>query len=157
MSIRPATTNDLPDLVRLNDQIQLQHVEQYPSEFKYPVEPHLVSEFFAMLVSSTSNEVIVAFDDENVLGYLWYETQEKAESPFKHAKLRFYIHHVCVDSRVRRGGVASALFDRVEQEARIASIAEIALDTWSMNKEGQDFFARQGFERIRLIYSKKLV
>ena len=156
MAIRLATTADLGDLVRLNDQIQLQHAEQYRHEFKYPTDAGGVSNFFCDLVSSDTDVVIVACDENSIYAYLWYEIHRIPENAFKYAKTRYYIQHVLVDSAIRRLGTASALFQWVENEAKINGVMQIALDSWSLNKHAHEFFERQGFEKTQLLFSKKL-
>lgn len=81
MAIRLATTVDLADLVRLNDQIQLQHAEQYPHEFKYPADTEGVSNFFADLISSDTDVVIVACDEQSLYAYLWYAIHRIQKMP----------------------------------------------------------------------------
>lgn len=156
MAIRLATTADLADLVRLNDQIQLQHAEQYPHEFKYPADAEGVSNFFADLISGDTDVVIVAFDENGLYAYLWYAIHRIPENAFRYAKSRYYIQHVLVDTAIRRLGTASALFQWVENEAKTNGVTQIALDSWSLNKHAHEFFERQGFEKEQLVFSKKL-
>ena len=156
MTIRLATTADLNDLVRLNDQIQHQHAEQYPEEFKYPANADEVSNFFDELISSETDIVLVAFDETSIFAYLWYAIQQIPENRFKYAKARYYIQQVLVDSAIRRLGTASTLFEWVENEAKNNGVTQIALDTWSLNKHAHDFFERQGFEKTQLLFTKKL-
>ncbi|MEZ5551016.1 MAG: GNAT family N-acetyltransferase [Pseudomonadales bacterium] len=156
MNIRIATVTDLNDLVRLNDQIQRQHAEQYPEEFKYPANSKEVAKFFATLIESDTDTVLVASNETGVYAYLYYEIQRIPENTFKYAKSRYYIHHVLVDSSVRRSGTASALFAKVEGRARPEGIAHIALDTWMLNKEAHDFFEWKGFTVTQLLFSKML-
>lgn len=155
MNIRNAINADLPELLRLNDQAQKQHAEQYPEKFKYPANAEEVKEFLKGLIGSDSNEIMVIFSEKRLIGYLWYEIQEKPENAFKNSLKRFYIHHVCVDENSRRCGAATTLFEWTITKAQSVSIDEIGLDTWLLNKEAQSFFEHQGFEQEKIIYSKK--
>ncbi len=156
MNIRDATDADLPELLRLNDQVQKQHADQYPEKFKYPAMDQEVEEFFKGILDSDSDKVIVILKEKKLIGYLWYEIQERPENALKNGLKRFYIHHVGVDKGSRRSGAATALFKWIITKAQAASIDEIGLDTWQLNKEAQIFFEHQGFEQEKIIYSKKI-
>ena len=156
MKIRAATRSDLEDLVRLNDQIQWQHANQYPHEFKYPADKEKVAEFFERLIDSDSNTVVVVCDKDQPIAYLYCELQRIPQNTFKFAKSRYYIHHILIDETVRRTGIASALFEWVEEQARGRGVSEIALDTWMLNKEAHEFFERKGFHLTQLLFSKAL-
>ena len=156
MDIRIATASDLDDLVRLNDQIQLQHAQQYPEEFKYPADQIEVRAFFESLIKSDTNTVLVATSENVVYAYLYYETHRIPENTFKFAKDRFYIHHILVDVSVRRSGTATALFKTVEEHARSEGIGNITLDTWMLNKDAHVYFEQIGFEVTQLLFSKSV-
>lgn len=156
MNIRNATDADLPEILRLNDQVQKQHADQYPGKFKYPTVTQEMEEFFGRILDSDSNKIIVILKEHKLIGYLWYEIQEKPENAFKNGLKRFYIHHVGVDKESRRSGAATSLFEWVVAKAQAASIDEIGLDTWLLNKEAQSFFEHQGFKREKIIYSKNI-
>ena len=152
--IRLAKHSDLDDLIRLNDQIQRQHAEQYPEEFRYPADPNGVRDFFVSLLDSENNTVIVACESDRTVAYLYYELHEIPQNTFKFAKSRYYIHHVLVDESVRRSGTASALFEWVEKDARDNGVPQIALDTWMLNEDAHKFFERKGFQLTQLLFSK---
>jgi len=154
MIIRPATNSDIDDLVLLNDQIQRLHAEQYPDEFRYPVDRGEIRDFFEGLLSSDNNTVIVACDESRTIGYLYYEIHSIPQNTFKLAKVRYYIHHVLVDENTRRLGTASALFDWVESDARENGVSQIVLDTWMKNSDAHEFFKRKGYELTQLLFSK---
>lgn len=156
MNIRTATDTDLPELLRLNDQVQKQHADQYPEKFKYPTVSQEIEDFYRGLLNSDSNQIVVILKAQKLVGYLWYERQEKPENAFKNSLRRFYIHHIGVDKDSRRSGAATALFEWIITKAQSESIDEIGLDTWFLNEEAQRFFEHQGFEREKIIYSKKV-
>ncbi len=156
MDIRNFTIQDMPDLIRLNNQVQQQHAKQYPEKFKCSTDPDKVSEFFKKLINCNSNKILVVSKQQTLLGYLWYEIQDKPENTFTYSIKRIYIHHVSVDRTVRRSGIATKLFNRVIQQAKLVDAIEVGLDTWNLNKDAQSFFEKQGFDAERVVYSKKL-
>lgn len=156
IDIRKASNPDIEALVRLNDQIQRQHAEQYPDEFKYPIVSAQSRIFFQRALDSKDQHLMVADVDGLVMAYLWFERQVRPESDIRPAKTRFYVQHICVDADHQRSGIATALFQWLEERAQANNISEIALDTWALNESGQAFFAARGFAPSRLMLSKKL-
>ena len=50
-AIIEAKNQHVDDLIRLNDQVQKIHAEQYPDIFKYPVEEASLSKLFASKIA----------------------------------------------------------------------------------------------------------
>jgi len=156
VSIRLANKGDLGDIVKLNDQIQLQHTRQYPDNFKYPLDSVKVSRYFESLIDSEENVVIVATDNQSVIGYLYYEKRLHSGNIFTQGKSRFFIHHVLVDQGCRRLGTATSLFKWVEGAAREEGMSEIALDTMMLNHVAQLFFKQCGYNMSQIRFTKSL-
>ncbi len=158
MDIRHADYTDLGDIVRIGDQIQAQHAADYPEEFVYPMDQAAVRAFFMkVLDDGPKHEIIAACgDDGTVLGYLWFERQQRRANVFKHWRKRLYVHHVGVDATSRGKGVGTAMFDHVNAAALAEGRTEIALDTWSRNEAAHGFFAAQGYKQTQLILTRRL-
>ncbi len=154
--IKVAKASDLGRIVALNDQVQRQHADAYPDDFLFPTNAEDVSDFFSALLDDESQELLLACVEGDVIAYLWYQIQRRPPNPFTKPISRLFIHHVVVDGKFRRQGVAGHLFERVEREARSRGHAEIALDTWASNTEAQGFFMSQGFQPCRYILRKAL-
>lgn len=153
--IRDATTLDLPSIVDLSQPIQRQHAAAYPSDFRYPTDPKDVSDFFEKLLNDESQKVILATLGDETVAYLWYEIQRRGPSPFKPSIDRLFVHHIFVRSAYRRQGIAKLLFEHLQAAAISDGHNEIAVDTWAVNDDAQDFLASQGFEVYRLFFRKK--
>jgi ribosomal protein S18 acetylase RimI-like enzyme len=102
------------------------------------------------------NHIRLADSGEGPNGYVWFEVQDRLETPLTLARKRIYIHHLSVQARARRRGVASALLGQVEAEALIAGITNIALDTWAANGSARSFFEACGFTPFNLSLGKQL-
>ena len=154
VDVRLAVKDDLPDLVRLNEQIQFQHAEQYPSEFKYPTKYEEISNFFEELIDIQSTVLIIANVEDQIIGYLYYEIHNVNENPFKFGKKRCYIHHILVDHTYRRAGVGSSLIAWVEDAANTENASEIVLDTMELNHVAHRYFEQSGFRISQFKYTK---
>jgi hypothetical protein len=81
---------------------------------------------------------------------VWFEVQDRPETPLTLARKRIYIHHLSVQAGSRRHGIASALLRQVEAEALVGGITTIALDTWAANGSARSFFEACGFTAFNL-------
>jgi ribosomal protein S18 acetylase RimI-like enzyme len=150
VTIRDAVDADLDPLIRLNAQVQRLHAQVYPADFKLLTDEGEVRDFLASVMRQTDHTILVAQVDGAVVGYAWFEIQDRPQTPFTWAKKRVFLHHICVDSGHRRLGVGSALITGVEERALAGGIGEVALDMWSLNNPTQSFFKSCGMEIYRL-------
>jgi len=156
LDIKNATKADLPGLLRLNKQIQQQHAEQFPKEFLFEPDAKGTRDFFKRLIDEDSQLLLIAHTADQSVGYLWCEIQRFPTSLFRPARSKLYVQHVCVDADHRRHGIASALFQQVDDLAKAAGITRIGLDTWAGNESAHSFFRSRGFETQQIIYGKNL-
>ena len=157
VTFRNAVDADLGALIRLNAQVQTLHAQAHPADFKSITDAGEVRDFFASVMRQADHTILVAEVEGAVVGYAWFEIQERPQTPFTWAKKKVFLHHIGVDSGHRRLGVGSALITRVEQQALAAGIGEVALDMWSLNDTAQVFFESRGFETYRSIRRKQIV
>jgi len=156
VTIRDATQTDMPELLELNAQIQRQHGEEFPKDFVSQPDAMGLRSFFTRLIKDDKQILYIAEAKGQAAGYLWCEIQRFDASLFRPARAQLYIQHVCVDQNQRRLGIASALFQAVDDHAKSLGIAKVGLDTWSGNEAAQSFFDRQGFEIQQIRYAKKI-
>jgi GNAT superfamily N-acetyltransferase len=108
-------------------------------------------------VVATDHNLIGIYETAQMpLGYVWFEMQEQAQTPFTCASRRIYIHHISVDEVMRRRGVASALVEWVEAYARSAGVDEVVVDHWTANSQAGAFFSQCDFAPMRTVLHKRL-
>src|ERR1035438_5605454 len=112
--IRQATSADIEALVALNQVVQELHAELEPENFSSVVDADEVRAFFSDRLADADSEINLAELGGRPVGYIWSETQQRPQTPFSPARRRIYVHHIAVESDVRRAGVASALMRSVE-------------------------------------------
>ena len=154
--IRAAAPEDLDDLAGLNAQVQALHVRLQPSRFRADPAPSELRAHLRDVLARSDHRIWVGCADGRARGYIWFELQERAPTPYVQALRRLYVHHICVDASARRQGVARALMRRVEAEAATRSMSEIALDVWSANREALAFFQSTGYAASRVVLAKAL-
>jgi ribosomal protein S18 acetylase RimI-like enzyme len=156
ISVRVASVADIDDIVRLNRDVQLLHAELEPAFFKSNFDNEKVASFFAAKLALSENHIRLADSSDGPNGYVWFEVQDRPETPLTLARKRIYIHHLSVQAGARRHGIASALLRQVEAEALIGGITAIALDTWAANESARSFFEARGFTAFNLSLGKQL-
>jgi ribosomal protein S18 acetylase RimI-like enzyme len=157
VTIRNAVDADLDPLIRLNTQVQELHAQVYPADFKSLTDEGEVRDFLASVIRRTDHTILLAQVDGAVVGYAWFEIQDRPQTPFTWPMKRVFLHHICVDSGHRRLGVGSALIIRVEERALAGGIGEFALDMWLLNDTAQAFFKSRGLQTYRLFLRKQTV
>jgi ribosomal protein S18 acetylase RimI-like enzyme len=156
VEVRAASEADLEAVVQLNQMVQNLHSVLYPGDFKQVADRSAVRTFFAGRLVSPKSAIGIAEADRVPVGYVWFEVQERPETPFTPPRPRIYVHHISVAPEARRRGIATALMRYVEHRAASEGIHEIALDTWASNLDAQRFFGSQGFVTFSVALRKTL-
>lgn len=155
ISVRVASAADIDDIIRLNRDVQQLHAELEPSFFKSNINNEEVAAFFAAKLALSENHIRLADSGDGPTGYVWFEVQDRPETPLTLARKRIYIHHLSVQAGARRHGIAAALLRQVEAEALIGGITNIALTTWAANGSARSFFEACGFTPFKLSLGKR--
>jgi ribosomal protein S18 acetylase RimI-like enzyme len=78
------------------------------------------------------------------LGLYWLGGRASPSPP----PAAFYIDALATDPRSRRGGLARALLDQAEREARARGLPAVALDTTLDNKPARSLYVSVGFDEV---------
>lgn len=143
--MRLIRTNDVKLIARLNEPVQDLHHELYPNRFK-PFEFTSVCEYFSKIIDKNNHHFVVYFDDEEAVGYIWYEDIEKHETAFSYSSRYIYIYQVSVNPDYRGKGVGKSLFNEALKFAEEKSINRIGLDYWVKNAAAKRVYKKLGFE-----------
>ena len=154
--IRAASISDAGLLTLLNCDVQRLHAKMEPDIFKSDTDNEEVAAFFAAKLALPENHMRIADASEGPKGYVWFEVQERSDTPLRLARKRIYIHHLSVQAGARRQGIASALLNHVEAEALARGITHVALDTWAANVSARRFFSARGFTPFNLSLGRRL-
>ena len=145
MHIRAATTGDLEIIVALNAFVQRQHAEVFPESFKLPIDSGQSVDVFRAILEDSASVVLMAEDEEPV-GYLYAQIQNRPASWVRLESQVFYVHHMVVAPKRRRQGAGTALLSGALSMARSKGIKKVELDVWSFNSEARRFWSKHGFE-----------
>lgn len=156
MKLRPATKEDYEILFELFNEIQSMHFEARPDIFKPAKKDKYFYEYFDRVMQSENHHLIIGFDDDKPIGYIYYVINDLQQNIYRRQKRIIYINHILVKKRNRGKGFGRALINHVRDIGRQEKIKEIGLDVWAFNKRAIRFFNRQGFSAHNQIMWHKM-
>ncbi len=109
---------------------------------KNPYTP-LVEENFIKSLENENLNIVLAYDNEKMLGGLAYTLKQELNS--------IYLSHVCVDPIAQGKGVAGLLLDYVDDKARQMSCEGITLNVGSVWKNARRLYEKKGFIKVGVI------
>ncbi len=157
ITIRPAQSDDLTNLVALNDVVQSWHAAHYPDRFPACPEPDDVRSFFAALLTEETAYLDLAVDEGGAAkGYCFARLDARAGSLFTKPRRDFHIEHFAVDPAAQRCGIGRALMAQAEDRARALGCGAVNLTSWAANTAAHETFKATGFRPVRLWFEKTL-
>lgn len=144
MSVRRATPADRDALGRLAGQLVRLHASWNPRRFLQIDDVEAgYGRWLSKEAKSAEARVLVAERDGAVVGYLYarFEQHDWNALLGPHVAL----HDILVEPSARRGGLARALLQTLQAEAREREIPRIVLHTAVQNEAGQRLFGALGF------------
>ena len=143
MLIRRAEISDIPDILRLLQQVCNVHQAIRPEIFKRDGVKYTESDLCELL-QDESRPVWCAVDGERFLGYCFCQWEEYRGSSVSTDRRELYIDDLCVDEAVRGRGVATALFRHVTEAAKASGTEFITLNVWQGNDSALRFYEKMG-------------
>lgn len=93
--------------------------------------------------------IIVAMDDEDIVGYIAYDIKEK------HSK-KMHVDQLVITEKYRGHGLGKKLIEEVRNIGVKNNCDRIELDCWLFNTNALEMYEHIGFDRQRIIYEMKL-
>lgn len=142
MQIRRATTNDIPGLVRLLEQVLMVHHNGRPDLFKPGARKYTDEELVTLLADDT--RPIFAAVDENgeMLGYAFCVFQQHLNNNILTDIRTLYIDDLCVDETCRGQHIGKALYEYVLNFARQSGCYNVTLNVWTCNASAMAFYEK---------------
>ncbi|MBE9462338.1 GNAT family N-acetyltransferase [Dyadobacter subterraneus] len=139
VKIRPATTSDLPTLLRFE-----QGVINAERPFDQLIKPDPVHYYdIKEMIRASHIELLVAEIDGQVVGS-GYARIEKAKHFLKHP-LHAYLGFMYVDPLFRGKGINSKIIQRLKEWAISQNISELRLDVYEGNEPAIKAYEKVGF------------
>ena len=140
--IRLATDEDIPALLGLLKQVNLVHHLGRPDLFKLATK--YGEKELKELLQDNSKPVFVYEEDHTVYGHAFCVLQSVENNRLLEDRKTLYIDDICVDEKMHRKGIASALFQHVQSYARSIGCYNITLNVWTCNPDAMQFYEKMG-------------
>ena len=152
MEIRDMESKDYPEIDRLMKELHELHVKGRPDLYTELEHPYSREEF-EKIVSDPEIIAILAEEKSVVIG-LCIGTLRKKSGMVEMKTM--YIEDLIVDRNFRGKGIASQLYEEMEERGRNTGAKRLDLMVWEFNSDARRFYEKQGMRPQRHIYEKEL-
>ncbi|MBU4054324.1 MAG: GNAT family N-acetyltransferase, partial [Proteobacteria bacterium] len=118
--------------------------------FKPPQDDPELAAFFQSIISRENNVILVAYIKGAPAGYIWAAFEKRPDNPLKYGKRRVTIHQIAVHANHRKKKIGTALFQEIQELAKMEGIDHFEMDSWAFNTDAHLFFQKLGFETFNI-------
>ena len=153
--VRFAEERDLAQVNVLRKQVNDLHVYGKPEVFK-PGFGKELRDYLKVIWMDPRQKILVAEQDGQVCGFAVLHHICRPESPFMKERRFLDIDEFCVDEKVRRQGIASAMIAYIRAYAREQGYERVELNMWEFNRGALAFYEAAGFTTYRRYMETKV-
>ncbi len=128
------------------------HVALEPELMKL-VEPYLLAQSFAAILSSETEDIGVYEEQQRILGAVWMGQREHHGGSAIRMPVAF-IQEICVAEGHRKTGIGRKLMSFVEQWACDRNLNRLEFTVLQRNRDASSFYESLGFRYTRYEMSK---
>lgn len=154
--IRKARLADHLALCALWTQVDTLHAELRPDFFTRGEEPARSTLYLDRIVEDRDQELLVAVQDERLLGLIHLQLYDTPPSPVFADRRRAHVEDLVVDREFQRAGIGGALLRVGERWALRQGASQLVLTVWSGNDPGLAFYDAQGYQTVNQVLAKEL-
>ena len=147
--IRGAGPDDAEVLARLNGVVQQIHLDARP-DFFGPAHHAGLPAWFRTQLADAGTRCFIAEAEGRAVAYLLAFVREQPANCFCPARKWMEVDQIAVETTQRRAGIARALIETAEVEARRVGATVLELNVWCFNDAAHEAFEQLGF-RARAI------
>ncbi len=148
-------TKDYILLAELCKYVHDVHYSLYPDYFK-PYKKEDMIQFFQSIVEDEHFYFYIIEDENNPIGYVFFEHKHYKENVFRKAYQSMYIHQISISKAARNKGYGRKLMDKIISLANEKQISKIELDYWANNELAKSFYEKLGFTVYREFVYKEI-
>ena len=146
MQIRLAHPNDIPDLLRLLEQILSVHHQARPDIFKGSGGKYSEEELEKLMTQEQTPIFVYENEGGQILGHLFVTIKEVSDNPVLHPIKTLFIEDLCVDLGGRRIIKKDQLYQFAVSYAKEIGCYNLTLNVWNDNEGSLRFYQRQGMK-----------
>lgn len=155
MKIRLAQPRDIPDLLKLLDQVGQVHAQGRPDLFRSDCLKY-DENALAALLKDTQRPIFVAVREDAVLGYCFCVHKYTENSTVLADHHSLYIDDLCIDEACRGQGIGTALYHRAHAYAKESGCGSVTLNVWAFNESALRFYESLGMVPQRVFMEELL-
>jgi ribosomal protein S18 acetylase RimI-like enzyme len=150
VTVRPASTDDLPRIVELQLELGEHHRELEPENPRYKIGEEQWTFLLDKAFENASSKFLVAVRGEQVCGFVRLSMVDKPWG------LGCEMETLVVDRNLRSTGIGKQLLERAEAVARQAGARAIRANVLSRSTKGRRFYRENGYSEIAVRFGKPL-
>jgi ribosomal protein S18 acetylase RimI-like enzyme len=148
MDIRPATPDDVPDVLPMVRQVCAFHEALDPAKYGFRDQPERMYDRWLVARAKDPRSVFLVADAgrdgrRNLAGFLIGTVED--EIPVYRLEEFGFIHDLWVEEKYRNEGVARQMVTLAVERFREIGVKQIRLDTAAQNEPARSLFAACGF------------
>lgn len=148
MEIRFAEVTDIDGILNLLEQVNFIHYEARPDILKQQSK-YSREELEDMLSKQVERPILVAVEDDQVLGYMFGIYQEVMNNRLLQDEKSLYIDDICIDEKARGKHIGQQLYEATKALAKDTGCRRITLNVWAFNTSAKSFYERMGMETFK--------
>ncbi len=149
--IRRATMADAELLAELNKDVQQIHADAYPKLFKQPNNfTEIVADFKTRILSDADGFVLIIEAVGQAVGYIYAKVIMRPENAYIYAQKYMLVDQISIKPAYQNNGYGQKLMQAVLDEAVAQGLHRVLLDMYAFNSNAQQFYAKMGFERMKI-------
>ncbi len=143
--VRKATSDDLPDLCALLDEIQTLHAKALPHIFRADDVASHSLEHLRSAMDNPSVALFVAEEEGRAIGLIEICVMQTADDPLLVPRRYAKVETIVVSAAHQRKGVGRALMERAHEWACQRGLNEVMLGVWEFNQGAITFYEELGY------------
>ena len=144
MTVRFATREDIPGMIKLLKQVGGVHHAIRPDLFRGDAQKYDEAALAALL-QDPDRPILIA-GGQQVKGYAFCILKNVENDPVLQDRRELYIDDLCVDETCRGQGIATALYEKVCDLAQELSCQAVTLNVWCGNESAMRFYEKCGMK-----------
>lgn len=155
MKIRFAETKDIPQLLRLLQQVGQHHHTLRPDIFRDGARKYGPSQLLTIL-EDPNTPVFVAEEGESILGYGFCKVKKFDKDPVFCDRCELYIDDLCVDEACRGQGIGTAIYQELLRYGKLRKCDTVTLNVWLGQGSAKEFYEKLGFAPRNIMMEQKV-
>lgn len=145
MTIRRATQQDIPQIDRLLNEVNMVHHVIRPDLFN--INRKYTDDQLKAMIGDDTQPIFAAVDEnDRLIGYCMTKFQQIVGDTIRTDIRTLYIDDLCVDEEVRGQHIGQQLYDYTKKFAKENGFYNITLHVWEGNDSARKFYDKMGLK-----------